>query len=164
MYASWHDRLDLVQLTIQEALKGSSAETLQFFSKKDAAGLRHRLAAIERNRALGKDGGAKVADAQRLEVLQALEKMGDTLSADEKAFVLARTKNMSGYHADDGAHTGAVAGHKQAALMSHAGEAAGRARKMSREGSFSGGGGGGGGGGMGAAAAAAAAIALEKTT
>jgi len=83
--------LDDVQ-RIQNAIKCAisqafqTPEVIRFFAKKQPVQLRNRLAEIERDIKIGRLNGADGA-RQKKEILDALRKLGETLTADEETYL-----------------------------------------------------------------------------
>lgn len=98
------DALGSVQIAIQAAISKAfkTPEVIQMFAKKDRGKLRGRLGAIQMNLKLGKVTREQ-ATQQMAEVLVALKKLGEPLSADEQSFleqnasaVMAEFDNVTG--------------------------------------------------------------------
>lgn len=83
------DALGAMKLAVQAAVSSAfrTPEVIKLFALAQPAGLRQRLAGLQRDKKLGKISKA-AATAQALEILTALKKLGDALSEDE-AFFLA---------------------------------------------------------------------------
>lgn len=82
------DQLNGMQLAIQAAISQAfkTPEVIKLFAKKQPGQLRQRLADIERDGKVGKLS-QDLYTLQKVEILTALKKLGDTLSTSENAFL-----------------------------------------------------------------------------
>jgi hypothetical protein len=82
------DALGAMKLAVHAAVSQAfrTPEVIKLFALAQPAGLRQRLAGLQRDKKLGKISKA-AATAQALEILSALRKLGDTLSEDESFFL-----------------------------------------------------------------------------
>ncbi len=80
--------LDSMQLAIQAAIRNAfkSPEVIRMFAKRENGALRSRLGSLEQEYRLGKIGQELYMN-QAFEVLSALEKLGETLTAREREIV-----------------------------------------------------------------------------
>ncbi|CAF0755958.1 unnamed protein product [Brachionus calyciflorus] len=79
------DDMNSIQLAIQAAVSNAfqTPEVIQMFAKKEKPQLRQRLADLNEKIKLGKT----INLTQKLEILYALQKLGDTLKPDELDFI-----------------------------------------------------------------------------
>lgn len=82
------DELNSMQLAIQAAISEAfkTPEVIRLFAKKQPGQLRQRLSEISRDAKIGKIP-ADVATAQSVEILTALKKLGEELTATEQAYL-----------------------------------------------------------------------------
>jgi len=82
------DHLGAMQLAIQAAISQAfqTPEVIRMFAKKQPGQLRTRLAEIERDAKIGKLA-MDVFSQQKVEILTALRKLGETLSPVEESFL-----------------------------------------------------------------------------
>ncbi|XP_041377839.1 protein LZIC-like [Gigantopelta aegis] len=82
------DELNGMQLAIQAAISKAfqTPEVIRLFAKKQPGQLRQRLSEIKRDAKIGKMP-QNVATDQSVEILTALKKLGETLSAEEEDFL-----------------------------------------------------------------------------
>lgn len=93
------DRFGAVQLAIQAAISSAfkAPEVIRLFAKRDNSSLRDRLGALQTQQKLGKISEDQYR-AQVCEVLVALKKLGDKISAQEEAFLAAhRSEAVSNF-------------------------------------------------------------------
>jgi hypothetical protein len=76
------------QLAIQAAVSSAfhTPEVIRAFAKREPGQLRERFTALERNHKLGKVSDAQYTQ-QATEILSALKRLGESLSAREQAFL-----------------------------------------------------------------------------
>jgi len=113
------DSLGSVQIAIQAAISKAfkTPEVIKMFAKKDKGKLRGRLGTIQMNLKLGKVTREQATN-QMVEVLVALKKLGEKLSAEEQSFL---EKNASAVMAEFDNVTGEMgAGAKSKVLSSAA--------------------------------------------
>lgn len=82
------DHLGSVQLAIAAAISSAfqTPEVIKLFALREPAQLRQRLEQVQRDRKLGKLA-KEAATQQLIEILAALQRLGDALSAEELAFL-----------------------------------------------------------------------------
>jgi len=82
------DELGAMQLAIQAAISQAfqTPEVIRLFAKKQPSALRIRLAEIERDSKIGKLS-LEIYIQQKVEILIALRKLGDSLQTDEISFL-----------------------------------------------------------------------------
>lgn len=82
--------LDATRLALRSAISGAfkTPEVIRMFANKQPAALRRRLAEVDRDVKLGKISFEDVA-VQASEILVALKKLGESLSAKEESFLQA---------------------------------------------------------------------------
>jgi len=87
--------LDTTRLAVQAAVSQAfrTPEVIRLFASKQPAALRRRLAELDRDVKLGKLGAADV-ESMAAEMLVALKKLGEPLSAKEESF-LQQNKSAS---------------------------------------------------------------------
>lgn len=112
------DELNAVQLAIQAAVSEAckTPEVLKWFAKREPGQLRGRLTSLQREQKLGKLSLSDY-ESHAVEVLYALQKMGETLTASEQQFLEKHTtsamRNMT-------AASGGLGSDGQAAVLSTA--------------------------------------------
>lgn len=84
------DQMNAIQLAIQAAVSNAfqTPEVIQMFAKKEKPQLRQRLADLDERLKLGQIADVKSALRQKLEILYALQKLGEKLTVDENEFLL----------------------------------------------------------------------------
>ena len=95
------DTLSGMKLAIQAAVSQAfkTPEVIKLFALAQPAQLRHKLEQVQRDKRLGKLA-KQVAEEQELEVLAALRRLGDPLSAEEQAFLQSNmTAAMAAFEA-----------------------------------------------------------------
>ena len=95
------DTLGGMKLAIQAAVSQAfkTPEVIKLFALAQPAQLRHKLEQVQRDKRLGKLA-KQVAEEQELEVLAALRRLGDPLSAEEQAFLQSNmTAAMAAFEA-----------------------------------------------------------------
>ena len=86
-----------IQAAVSQAFK--TPEVIKLFALAQPAQLRHKLEQVQRDKRLGKLA-KQVAEEQELEVLAALRRLGDPLSAEEQAFLQSNmTAAMAAFEA-----------------------------------------------------------------
>ena len=95
----------------------STPEVIRLFAKKQPGQLRERLAALQRESKLG-NLSEDAYKGQAVEILSALKKLEESLSAEEEAFLQA---NMTTAMASFEQASGGVGGEQSAAILSMAG-------------------------------------------
>eukprot|EP01112_Ceratiomyxa_fruticulosa_P021933 TRINITY_DN788_c0_g1_i1.p1 TRINITY_DN788_c0_g1~~TRINITY_DN788_c0_g1_i1.p1 ORF type:complete len:485 (-),score=142.16 TRINITY_DN788_c0_g1_i1:126-1388(-) len=96
--------LGSVQLAIRAAISQAfkTPEVIKLFAKKDQGQLRNRLANLQRDTKLGKIS-RDVFTEQAVEVLSALAKLGETLSAEENSFLEEnKSKSIADFESVEG--------------------------------------------------------------
>ncbi|XP_063879720.1 protein LZIC-like [Scylla paramamosain] len=83
--------LSAIQAAISQAFK--TPEVIQMFAKKQPDQLREKLSQIERDQKIGKLS-LDVYEQQKVEVLSALQKLGETLSPTEMQFLEAHASTV----------------------------------------------------------------------
>lgn len=96
------DELGSVQLAIQAAIKDAfkTPEVIKLFAKKQPEQLRMRLANLTRDHRLGKVE-EEVFKAQSIEIILALKKLGEDLTAEEKHFLESSSDVASRFESAD---------------------------------------------------------------
>lgn len=74
-----------VQAAVADAFK--TPEVIASFAKREPAALRNRLARLHEDYKLGRIPSQQTYKGQAVEVILALKKLGETLTAEEKAFL-----------------------------------------------------------------------------
>lgn len=89
------DDVNSIQLAIQAAISQAfqTPEVIQMFAKKQHLQLRQRLADIEQNLKLGKTIDIQLAIVQKVEILCALQKLNEKLTAEENEFLQTNKNN-----------------------------------------------------------------------
>lgn len=96
------DSIGSVQLSIQQAIRNvTSGEIASFFANKQNGALRSRLGNLDSDLRLKKISH-KAYVAQAGEIVQLLEKLGESLSDAEKELLKQYSKNMDGFTAASG--------------------------------------------------------------
>lgn len=87
------DQMNAIQLAIQAAVSNAfqTPEVIQMFAKKEKPQLRQRLADLDERLKLGQIADVKSSLRQKLEILYALQKLGDKLTADENEFLASNS-------------------------------------------------------------------------
>ncbi|XP_014673110.1 PREDICTED: protein LZIC-like [Priapulus caudatus] len=82
------DDINAMQLAIQAAISSAfkTPEVIRMFAKKQPGQLRERLAQLDRDAKIGRLS-ADDHSQQKLEILAALKKLGETLRADEESYL-----------------------------------------------------------------------------
>lgn len=90
------DEMNSIQLAIQAAVSNAfqTPEVIQMFAKKEKPQLRQRLAELDERLKLGQLKDTQAGLRQKLEILCALQKLGDKLTPDEIQF-LTQNSNTS---------------------------------------------------------------------
>lgn len=111
------DHISQIQLTIQHAVSEAfkTPEVLQMFADKQPQQLRSRLEDLEREQQLARVGQTEY-NAKKLEILLALNKLGQPLAGDETEFIIALSSAGSRVEAPQDKDVDA------ASLLSHAKE------------------------------------------
>lgn len=89
------DSFNAMQLAIQAAISEAfkTPEVIQMFAKKQPDQLREKLSQIERDQKIAKLS-LDVYEQQKVEVLSALQKLGETLSPSEMQFLEANASTV----------------------------------------------------------------------
>lgn len=87
------DQMNAIQLAIQAAVSNAfqTPDVIQMFAKKEKPQLRQRLADLDERLKLGQVADVKSALRQKLEILFALQKLGEKLTVDENEFLLSNS-------------------------------------------------------------------------
>ncbi|CAD5121772.1 DgyrCDS10249 [Dimorphilus gyrociliatus] len=88
------DDLNRYQLAIQAAISNAfqTPEVIKLFAKKQPAQLRIKLAEIERDAKIGKMTSSE-SSTKKLEILMALKKLGEYLTAEENNYIEKQSSN-----------------------------------------------------------------------
>lgn len=89
------DQVNSIQLAIQAAISNAfqTPEVIQMFAKKQQPQLRQHLADLEQNIKLGKTKDIQQALRQKVEILCALQKLGEKLTDEENKFLASNINN-----------------------------------------------------------------------
>lgn len=94
------DKMGVMQLAIQGAISEAfkTPEVIRMFANKKPGDLRVRLAQVQRDQKLGKINNQR-ANGESVEILAALRKLGEQLSASESEFLLAHSSEaLDSFH------------------------------------------------------------------
>ncbi|CAE7476766.1 LZIC [Symbiodinium sp. KB8] len=91
-----------MRLALQAAIADAfqTPEVIRLFARKEAPTLRVRLAAVDQDHKLGKIS-PDTYKSQTLEIIVALKKLGEELTADEKAFLRDNDDAMAQFESAD---------------------------------------------------------------
>ncbi|RNA28794.1 hypothetical protein BpHYR1_007028 [Brachionus plicatilis] len=87
------DQMNAIQLAIQAAVSNAfqTPEVIQMFAKKEKPQLHQRLADLDERIKLGQVADMKSALRQKLEILYALQKLGEKLTDDQNHFLVSNS-------------------------------------------------------------------------
>lgn len=89
------DSINAMQLAIQAAISQAfkTPEVIQMFAKKQPDQLRQKLSEIDRDHKIGKLNG-EIFSQQKVEILSALRKLGETLTPVEQTFLESHSSDF----------------------------------------------------------------------